>query len=284
MKFNYFFYLTLLVISLSSCKEVNQQLSNPINNNTVQNNTQNPYEEYGVKHNEILDIFINSRDELSIICDSADFVKTFNNVTVDATCLAFNESSSEFRSLIEQELQSIQNNNQGRTYQELLNIYNDSTLTTEATYLMSLLDNNNNLQNLHTLILQWEEGIINNSKIDDKVKKVLLITGAVARHSSSYWYDVANNPNNIWHHQFNCSYKKVGNQVLALEGWEMVAAKSTGAALGACVSAIILGNPIVIGPVAAAAASVDAATAVYEFWDDIVTGVEAAVDFLFGWI
>jgi len=273
--------ILVIIIAISSCKDTDiMNSNNSLKQNTVQGNQLNPYDNYGIMHNEILDQFLTYRDILSSSCEYSEFINNFNNSVVNSACIVFSDSSYLFKNEITEVLQFYQDSISRLTLQELLNDYGNTDFSAEVNSLLAFLDGSLDIESLQDEIVAWENNVLNNQIFNAEQKKVLLMAGSIARHSSYYWYEVHNNYDSEWYYHFDCQAKsKLENSTLA---FEKIAKASLAAALKYGIAGLILGNPVTLIGATAASASVDAATAIDVYWTEIIGAVSSAINWLKG--
>ncbi len=278
ISFSLFFVVFLLA---TSCKDTDINNANPLKLNSVQTNQLNPYEDFGIIHNELLDQFITYRENLSSSCEYSDFIDNFNNAMVSSACIVFSDNSNQFKNDVSGILQFYQDSISMMTLQELLDDYDNTEFSTEVNTFIAFVNGPLDIASLQDEIIDWENNVLENQNLNQEQKKVLLIAGSIARYSSYYWYEISNDQNSDWYYQFDCTTKsKIENSTLRIEKIVMA---SVSAALKYGIYGLITGNPVTLVAAGATSASVDAAKAVELYWEDIVDAVSSAVNWLIGW-
>lgn len=274
---------------LFSCKEEPPVRSGDGIRITNSTTFSNPYDSVGIVHNLILNQMIVHFDSLYLVCDSSEFVEKFYKVLTIASCeVGYSLPSSNCINYLEPQLISMRNSLQSfEDLEDLFDFRNTSQDCRDLYYeLMQIFDESESLNELKDNIVDLEIKIDTTSTISSFEKEVLLSASSVARHSSTYWHSVDNNPHSPWNFDNGCEESgfKTMKQVVLLDAkdkWLKVGATDVGALVGYSVKTIWAG-PWGIGAALGATAGASAASAIVEFRDEIWGGIRSACNWIKG--
>ncbi len=213
-----------------SCKEDPAQNSDEKFKYTITSTTfTNPYDSIGIVHNLILDEFNSRQDEFYEVCDSADFVNKFLDVIAASTCeVGYYTPTSNCDTIIKNDVKVILNlQNNYTDFNDVIDGYLSSVAQTKINELIGFFDvDTNSYITMISKLETWQEEVNNSSSYNTNDKKVLLGAAAVARYSSTYWYNKEISQNNSWVYNMHCivSGMKQGSKFLDSDDkWEEVA-------------------------------------------------------------